>query len=105
MTKTLKHDKYVESLCKELEHRYDILLTNVPIESKRKRLVAEIDIIGFKDNFCDIFEVKCSHRITPVRIKTAWFMGKTIKKSWVCRVIILPDMQMTSQLCFPKDYL
>jgi hypothetical protein len=39
----------------------------VPLYSKRKRLVAEIDLLAFKEDYCDIFEVKCSYRITKAR--------------------------------------
>ena len=30
-------------------------------------MVAEIDILAFNENYCDVFEVKCSHRITKAR--------------------------------------
>jgi len=39
----------------------------VPLYSKRRRLVAEVDILAFEDGFCDIYEVKCSHRISKAR--------------------------------------
>lgn len=35
--------------------------------SKRKRPVAEIDILAIKNNKCDIYEVKCSYRITKAK--------------------------------------
>jgi predicted RecB family endonuclease len=54
-------------LTKRLKPKYDLLLKNVPLYSKRKRLVAEIDIIAYKEGICDIYEVKCSHRISKAR--------------------------------------
>ncbi len=56
----------MQDLCEKLKPRYDALITNVPISSK-KRMLAEIDIVAYKDGFCDIYEVKCSHRITKAR--------------------------------------
>jgi hypothetical protein len=57
----------LEDLSAHLKSEYDFLLKNVPLYSKRKRRVAEIDILAFKDNAYDIFEVKCSYRITKAR--------------------------------------
>jgi hypothetical protein len=65
--KLIKHDKYVEQLCELIEPRYDFLRKNVPLYSKKKRLVAEIDILAFKKRKCDIYEVKCSHRIIKAK--------------------------------------
>jgi hypothetical protein len=50
-------------LCSQLKPGYEQILRNVPIYSKRKRLVAEIDILALKEGKYDIYEVKCSHRI------------------------------------------
>jgi len=50
-----------------VEKDYDFILKNVPIYSKRKRLVGEIDLLGMKDGECDIYEVKCSHRIVKAK--------------------------------------
>ena len=65
--KLLKHDRYVEELCERLQSDYDVVLKNVPLRSKRKRLVAEVDILAIKENQCDIYEVKCSYRITKAK--------------------------------------
>ena len=65
--KLIKHDRYVEQLCKRIESDYDLLLRKIPLYSKRNRLIAEIDVMGIKDDSLDIFEVKCSHRITKAR--------------------------------------
>ena len=62
-TKILKHEKYVDALCSQLKPDYDEILRNVPIYSKRKRLVAEIDVLAMKEGKYDVYEVKCSHRI------------------------------------------
>jgi len=65
--KLIKHDRYMEDLCERLKPRYDILLRNVPLYSKRKRLIGEIDVLAIKEDFCDIYEVKCSYRISKAR--------------------------------------
>lgn len=66
-TKINKHDKHVDDLCEKLKSDYDLILKNIPLYSKKKRRVAEIDILAFSDDYCDVFEVKCSHRITKAR--------------------------------------
>lgn len=65
--KILKHDKYVISLCSTLNARYDKIETHVPLYSTKRRLIGEIDILAFKNGICDIYEVKCSHRISKAR--------------------------------------
>jgi predicted RecB family endonuclease len=65
--KLMKHDQFVEDLCELLKEDYDLILKNVPIYSRRKRLVAEIDVLAYKDGTYDAFEVKCSHRITKAK--------------------------------------
>lgn len=54
-------------LARLVRDRYDYLLTDIPVYSRKKRLVGEIDLLGVKDNECDVFEVKCSHRIHKAR--------------------------------------
>ncbi len=65
--KLTKHESYVELLSRIVEQHYDYILMNVPVYSKRKRLVGEVDLMGVKDGQVDIYEVKCSHRITKAR--------------------------------------
>jgi len=67
MEKLIKHDKYVQELCASIASDYDSLFKNVPIYSKRKRLIAEIDILAKKDGYYDIYEVKCSDRVTKAK--------------------------------------
>lgn len=45
---------------------YDTILTNLPLYSnvKRTRLIAEIDVLGIRENIFDVYEVKCSYRKT-----------------------------------------
>lgn len=63
-----KHDQYVAHLCDELTASgYDRVTAHVELFSKRKRRVAEVDVVATKGARCDIFEVKCSHRITKAR--------------------------------------
>jgi hypothetical protein len=68
--KILKHDRYQQDLCSKLQDRYDKIYTNVPLYSNTHRkqvLVGEIDILALKGSVYDIFEVKCSHRISKAR--------------------------------------
>jgi hypothetical protein len=53
----------VDALYSRIKPDYDSIQRNVPIYSKRKRLVAEIDILAEKEGKYDVYEVKCSHRI------------------------------------------
>lgn len=57
----------MKDLCEEIKPKYDFLLEKIPLYSKRKRLVAEVDVLAFKKNICDVYEVKCSYRITKAR--------------------------------------
>ncbi|PLW79300.1 hypothetical protein C0585_08475 [Candidatus Woesearchaeota archaeon] len=58
---------YVEELSSIIEDEYDFVLRNIPIYSKRNRLVGEIDLMGIKDDKIDVYEVKCSHRIVKAQ--------------------------------------
>ncbi|MFT4303821.1 MAG: hypothetical protein ACMXYG_04590 [Candidatus Woesearchaeota archaeon] len=42
-------------------------MKHVPLYSRRNRLIGEVDIIGFKDGYCDLYEVKCSYRISKAK--------------------------------------
>jgi len=33
----------------------------------RKRLIGEIDILAYKEGYCDVYEVKCSYRISKAK--------------------------------------
>ncbi len=68
-----KHDQFVENLSERLGNDYDVILKGVPIYSGRKRLIGEIDMIGIKNDFWDLFEVKCSHRITKAKLQLRKF--------------------------------
>lgn len=61
-----KHDQHVQDLCSRLSG-YDSVLSHVQFHSRKNRLVAEADILACRGNTCDIFEVKCSHRIVKAR--------------------------------------
>ncbi|MBN2458630.1 hypothetical protein JXB31_05880 [Candidatus Woesearchaeota archaeon] len=63
----LKHDIYLENLCTKISSDYQKLMKNVPLYSKKKRRVAEIDILAFNEKGCDVYEVKCSYRIIKAR--------------------------------------
>ena len=62
-----KHDRYLEELCEQLEDDYDLILKNIPLLSKKRRRVAEIDILAIKGDKCDVYEVKCSYRKTKAK--------------------------------------
>lgn len=62
-----KHDTYVDELIEIIESDYDYVYRNVPLFSEKRRMVAEIDVMAIKDDVCDIYEVKCSHRITKAK--------------------------------------
>ena len=64
--KSNKHDKYVLELYNQLKPSYDKLYMNVPVRNS-KRLLGEADIIAKKGKRTDIYEVKCSHRITKAK--------------------------------------
>lgn len=61
-----KHDRYVEHLKARIKDRYDEVLTNHKIYS-RKRIIAEADLIGLRGKEADIYEVKCSFRPTKAK--------------------------------------
>jgi len=64
---TSKHDQYVDDLCDKIKPEYDLILRHVPLYSSRQRLVGEIDVLAYKEGICDIYEVKCSHRISKAK--------------------------------------
>ena len=61
-----KHDRYVEELCGKIRGSYDSLSKHVPVRA-RKRMLAEVDVLARKGGKVDIYEVKCSPRITKAR--------------------------------------
>lgn len=61
-----KHDRYVQELCDKIRYDYDSLSTNVKITNK-KRSLAEIDVLAKRGDNVDIYEVKCSYRITKAK--------------------------------------
>ncbi len=67
--KPSKHDQYIEQLSQRIGSHYDKMVKGVTIHSQRNRRIAEIDLVGMKGDTWDIFEVKCSHRITKARIQ------------------------------------
>ena len=61
-----KHDRYVKELCDQIKDEYDSISTNVELR-KKKRSLGEIDIVAKKGKDIDLFEVKCSYRITKAK--------------------------------------
>ena len=64
-----KHDRYIQELCSKIRQEYDSISTNVKI-LRKKRSLGEIDVLAKKGNSYDLFEVKCSYRITKARKQT-----------------------------------
>ena len=64
--KLSKHDRYVLELSNKIRDDYDSISVNVPVKHL-KRSLGEIDIIAQKGNRFDLYEVKCSYRITKAR--------------------------------------
>jgi len=63
----IKHDIYLHDLCERVKYDYDSLSTNVRLFSKKGRVLAEIDLLAVREDCCDVYEVKCSYRITKAR--------------------------------------
>ena len=63
----IKHDIYLHDLCEKVKYDYDSLSTNVRLFSRRGRVLAEIDLLAIREDSCDVYEVKCSYRITKAR--------------------------------------
>ena len=61
-----KHDQYVEELCSRIKEDYDSISKNIVLK-KKKRSLGEIDILAKKGNSIDLYEVKCSYRITKAK--------------------------------------
>jgi hypothetical protein len=61
-----KHDKYVHKLYEQIKDSYDIIDKHVSFDNTKRRM-AEVDIIAKRGNIVDIYEVKCSYRITKAR--------------------------------------
>jgi len=53
-------------LVKQIRPKYDSISTHLKLERK-KRLIAEIDIVARKGAELHFYEVKCSHRIVKAR--------------------------------------
>ncbi len=64
--KLSKHDRYVLELSSKIKDRYDSISLNVPVKHS-KRSLGEIDIVAKKGSRLDLYEVKCSYRITKAR--------------------------------------
>lgn len=71
MQKLSKHDSFVEDLYLKVKGEYDLILRQVPLVSKKGRMVGEIDLMGVRGERVDIFEVKCSFRIVKARKQLA----------------------------------
>ncbi|MDP3640051.1 MAG: hypothetical protein Q8R53_02500 [Nanoarchaeota archaeon] len=57
----------MDQLCSVLASRYPLVLRNIPLYSKKKCRVAEIDVLAVKGKYCDVYEVKCSYRLSKAR--------------------------------------
>ncbi|PIN80343.1 hypothetical protein COV13_03750 [Candidatus Woesearchaeota archaeon CG10_big_fil_rev_8_21_14_0_10_32_9] len=66
-------------MVKQISSDYDDISTHLKLERKR-RVIAEIDVIARRGKELHLFEVKCSHRIT--KAKKQLFKVKKIFKSY-----------------------
>jgi len=66
-------------LVKQISSDYDDISTHLKLERKR-RVIAEIDVIARRGKELHLFEVKCSPRIT--KAKKQLFKAKKIFKSY-----------------------
>jgi len=57
----------LHDLCRKVKSDYNSLSTNVRLFSKKGRVLAEIDLLAVRENGCDVYEVKCSYRITKAK--------------------------------------
>ena len=64
--KLSKHDRYVEELCTKIKDSYDSVSKHVAVRAK-KRMLAEVDVLAKKGDSVDLYEVKCSPRITKAK--------------------------------------
>lgn len=64
--KLSKHDRYVEELCTKIRDRYDSVSKHITVRAK-KRMLAEVDVLAKKGDSVDLYEVKCSPRITKAK--------------------------------------
>ncbi len=76
-----KHNNYVENLVSQIRDDYDHISTHLKISNSR-RMVAEIDILARKGKSIDIYEVKCSYRITKAK-KQLYKIRKILNKDRV----------------------
>lgn len=70
MQRLSKHDSYLEAVCNRIRSEYDEVSINVPLFSRntrKKNILAEIDILARKGDHYDVYEVKCSYRIYKAR--------------------------------------
>jgi hypothetical protein len=67
LDKLSKHDTGVMYLSKMIEDEYDHIIKNLVVYSNKDRMIAEADLIAFKDGYADIYEVKCSYRPTKAK--------------------------------------
>jgi hypothetical protein len=67
MRENSMHSVYQNNLCLKLEKEYDYIETNVCLFSIKGQKLGEIDVIAHKDDYCDIYEVKCSYRVVKAK--------------------------------------
>lgn len=84
-----KHDRYVSKLVQRLEPIYDDITTNMVV-IRKKRTVAEIDVLAVKDGKIHLFEVKCSHRIVKAKRQLTklkkYFQGQEVSLFFYCGI-------------------
>ena len=61
-----KHDRYVTKLVNKIKTEYDDISTHQKF-LRKKRTIAEVDIIAKRGKKTHLFEVKCSYRIVKAK--------------------------------------
>ena len=69
--KQSKHENYVAMLQGIIAGEYDEIMANTKLFSHRNKVMAEADLIAIKNDYVDIYEVKCSYRPTKARKQLA----------------------------------
>ena len=69
--KQSKHENYVAMLQGIIGEEYDEIMANTKLFSSRNKVMAEADLIAVKNDYVDIYEVKCSYRPTKAKKQLA----------------------------------
>ena len=83
--KILKHDNFAAELIEQVKDNYQKVDQNLSFFSHRKRLIAEVDVMGHTKDSIDVYEVKCGYRITKAR-KQLYKLKKILRQFYNKRI-------------------